>query len=87
MSTRHSIEHFKKEILHGYNQSKKIGKGYSTFGDRSQHIIKLYKTLKNSEDSNNFKEALKELIKNGDDEFLNFTVSVLTDGIDFGNVI
>jgi hypothetical protein len=78
---------FLKELDKGLKISKKFEGGYSTLGDRSEYIIKLYKSLKTSDEIFVFKEAIKEFLLSGDNEKIDFIVDVLTDSIDFGNVL
>jgi len=78
---------FLKELGEGLKISKKLEGGYSTLGDRSEYIIKLYKSLKSSEEIFAFKDAIKEFLLSRDNEKIDFIIDVLTDSIDFGNVL
>jgi len=78
---------FLKELDKGLKISKKFERGYSTLGDRSEYIIKLYKSLKSSDEIFEFKEAIREFLLSGDNEKIDFIIDVLTDSIDFGNVL
>jgi hypothetical protein len=78
---------FLKELDKGLKISKKFKGGYSTLGDRSEYIIKLYKSLKSSEEIFAFKEAIRAFLLSGVSEKIDFIIDVLTDSIDFGNVL
>ena len=80
-------DYFRKELIEALKISKKFKGGYSTYGDRSEYLIKLFKSLSNSDEIIAFKEALKEFLLSGDDENIDFIINVLTDSIEFGSVI
>jgi hypothetical protein len=76
-----------KEIKNGMKIAEKMRGGYSAYGDRSRHIIKLCKDLETNEDVENFAEALSEFLKDGKKEKINFLTSIIIDSIAFGHLI
>ena len=75
------------EIERSYQISKEFSGGYSSYGDRSEYLIKFIKQLKTSEDIKAFKKACGEFIRSGDDDKIDFIVCVLIDGVKFGSIL
>jgi hypothetical protein len=83
-----AVSDYRDEILKGFSISKKMKDSYQTLGDRSAYVIKLFKKIKNnSTEVSKFVEAMRNLLLEGDKDFIAFSVDLLTDGIEFGNLL
>jgi hypothetical protein len=83
-----AVNDYRAEILKGFSISKKMKGGYQTLGDRSAYVIRLFKKISNdSTEVSKFVEAMNNLLLEGDKEFIAFSVDLLTDGIEFGNML
>lgn len=79
---------FLNEIMKSYRISKEFGKGgYSSFGDRSEYLIKIIKKLKTDDELRFFREACIEFLMTMDKKKVDFIVCALIDGIKFGELI